>query len=117
MNFNDYQTKALRTAVYPDSNFAIGVSYTCLGLTNEAGEVAGTVKKFFRDSPDYCLPTEHEWRTFQEKMKAELGDTLWYIAAVAKELDLSLDEIAVENIEKLTSRASRGTIKGSGDDR
>ena len=47
MNFNDYQHKSRKTAGYP----AIGhpVIYPVLGLANEAGEVAGKVKKVFRD--------------------------------------------------------------------
>ena len=47
MNFNDYQKKSRKTAKYP----AIGhpVIYPALGLVNEAGEVAGKIKKGFRD--------------------------------------------------------------------
>lgn len=50
-------------------------------------------------------------------IKGELGDVLWYVAQIATELDLSLDEIARKNIEKLYSRMERGTLKGDGDNR
>ena len=109
MNFNDYQKKSRKTAGYP----AIGhpVIYPALGLTNEAGEVAGKLKKVFRDKHGEISAET------RSALKAELGDVLWYLAQVATELDLTLDEIAEYNIDKLYSRLERGTIKGDGDDR
>ena len=109
MNFNEYQAKSRKTAGYP----AIGhpVIYPSLGLVNEAGEVAGKIKKVFRD----------EWGRISEEtreaLKAELGDVLWYIAQVATELDLELDEIAEHNLSKLYDRLERGKIGGDGDNR
>src|SRR5574339_511195 len=96
MNFNNYQTKSRKTAGYP----AIGhpVIYPVLGLANEAGEVAGKIKKVFRDKDGQINPET------RDALKAELGDVLWYLAQVATELDLTLDEIAEYNIEKLYSR-------------
>lgn len=109
MDFNDYQTKSRKTATYP----VIGhpVIYPTLGLANEAGEVAGKIKKVFRDKNGEI---NEETR---QALKAELGDVLWYIAQVATELNLSLDEIAEHNIGKLYDRLERGKIKGEGDDR
>ena len=109
MDFNEYQKKALKTAIYPDkgSNFV----YPTLGLAGEAGEVAEKVKKVIRDKggqPD---------QETKDMLKKELGDVLWYISQLATELNLSLDEIAEKNIEKLISRLERGKISGSGDDR
>lgn len=109
MNFNDYQQKSRATAQYP----AIGhpVIYPALGLVNEAGEVAGKIKKIFRDKQGNIGETE------REALKAELGDVLWYIAQVATELDLPLDEIAEANLAKLLDRQARGKIQGDGDNR
>ncbi|HLF72975.1 MAG TPA: nucleoside triphosphate pyrophosphohydrolase family protein [Anaerolineales bacterium] len=109
MDFSDYQTKSRRTAGYP----AIGhpVIYPTLGLVNEAGEVAGKIKKVFRDKGGQV---SEETR---QALKAELGDVLWYIAQIATELDLSLDEIAEHNIAKLYDRLERGKIRGDGDNR
>ncbi len=109
MDFNEYQKKSRRTAKYP----AIGhpVIYPSLGLVNEAGEVAGKIKKVFRDK-DGVISDET-----RDALKAELGDVLWYIAQVATELDLSLEEIAEYNITKLYDRLERGKIKGDGDNR
>ena len=109
MNFNDYQQKSRATAQYPAIGHA--VIYPALGLVNEAGEVAGKIKKIFRDKQGVIGEVE------REALKAELGDVLWYIAQVATELDLPLDEIAEANITKLLDRQSRGKIQGDGDNR
>jgi NTP pyrophosphatase (non-canonical NTP hydrolase) len=109
MNMTEYQQKARDTATYPVIGQA--VIYPTLGLTNEAGEVAGKVKKIFRDKGGVF--TEEDLQALQ----AELGDVLWYLAQVATELDLSLDEIAEYNIAKLLDRKARGKIQGEGDHR
>jgi len=109
MNFSEYQTKSRKTAKYP----AIGhpVIYPTLGLTNEAGEVAGKIKKIFRDKAGVIGEAD------LAALKGELGDVLWYLAQVCTELELSLDEVAGHNIEKLYSRLERGKIGGDGDNR
>ncbi len=109
MDFSTYQTKSRKTALYP----AIGhpVIYPTLGLTNEAGEVAGKIKKIFRDKNGVIGEAE------RAALKGELGDVLWYLSQVCTELDLSLDEVAEANIEKLYSRLERGKIGGDGDNR
>ena len=50
-----------------------------------------------------------------DAIKLELGDVLWYVAQLATELGYDLEEVAAANLEKLSSRASRGRISGSGD--
>jgi len=109
MNFTDYQTKSRTTAKYP----AIGhpVIYPTLGLVNEAGEVAGKIKKVFRDKDGEISPET------REALKAELGDVLWYLAQTCTELELSLDEVAESNLTKLLDRQARGKIQGDGDNR
>ncbi len=109
MDFADYQTKSRKTAKYPPIGHP--VIYPTLGLANEAGEVAGKVKKIFRDKGGVIGESE------REALKSELGDVLWYLAQVCTELDLSLDEVAGYNIEKLYSRLERGKIGGDGDNR
>ena len=109
MNFNDYQKKSRKTAKYPDIGHP--VIYPALGLVNEAGEVAGKIKKVFRDKGGEINEDT------RSALKAELGDVLWYVAQVCTELDLSLDEVAEYNLEKLYSRLERGTIRGDGDNR
>jgi NTP pyrophosphatase (non-canonical NTP hydrolase) len=109
MNFTDYQTQSRRTAKYPPIGHA--VIYPTLGLTNEAGEVAGKIKKIFRDKEGVIGEAE------REALKGELGDVLWYLTQVCTELELSLDEVAQHNLEKLFDRMERGKIGGDGDNR
>jgi NTP pyrophosphatase (non-canonical NTP hydrolase) len=109
MDFVEYQEKARYTAAYPVIGH--GVIYPTLGLANEAGEVAGKIKKIFRDKAGAIGDAE------REALAAELGDVLWYLAQVATELDLALEHIAERNIAKLLDRRSRGKIQGDGDDR
>ena len=82
-----------------------------LGLTGEAGETADKIKKILRDK-DGVMSSED-----RDLIAKELGDTLWYIAAIARYLDLSLSEIAKSNIDKLENRYQRNKIHGEGDKR
>ena len=109
MDLNSYQQAARTTACYPD----VGANpiYPTLGLSGEAGEVADKVKKVLRDR-DGVFDAE-----IKESLKLELGDVLWYVAQLASELGLSLQEVAEANVAKLASRAARGRISGSGDHR
>jgi NTP pyrophosphatase (non-canonical NTP hydrolase) len=109
MNFSEYQARSRKTAIYPPIGHP--VVYPTLGLTNEAGEVAGKIKKIFRDKSGVIGAAE------REALKGELGDVLWYLAQVCTELELSLDEVAGHNLEKLSSRQARGRIGGEGDNR
>ena len=109
MDFNTYQKNARLTAQYP--NLGSNYIYPTLGLVGEAGEVAEKVKKVIRD----------EKGVFDEEskkgLKKELGDVLWYVSNICTEFNFSLDDIALQNLEKLKLRAAKGKISGSGDDR
>lgn len=118
LTFNNYQLKAHETADYPsgtigDTNFVNRVEYIypALGLAEEAGEVAGKFAKAVRD---------HDGRvddTRKEEIKKELGDVLWFVSELATCLDISLEDVARKNLDKLASRKERGVIHGSGDNR
>lgn len=109
MTFDKYQAAARITAQYPTLGHPM--VYPALGLNGEAGEVAEKVKKLFRDRESVITDD------FRESIKLELGDVLWYVANLAAELNLSLEEIARSNLEKLTSRMKRNAICGDGDRR
>ena len=109
MNFTEYQNLALATAIYPKKYETI---YPALGLCGEAGEVAEKIKKSIRDGLDY-----HEEKQFKKDLTKELGDVLWYVAALANDLDISLNDVAEKNVQKLASRKKRNKIGGSGDNR
>ena len=109
MRLNEYQDKARETAIYP--NLGNNPIYPTLGLVGESGEVAEKMKKIIRDHDGKITIDKR-----QEIIK-ELGDVLWYVANLCKEFDVSLEEVAKLNIEKLQSRKERNVIKGSGDNR
>ena len=106
MNINTYQQHASETAIYKDK-----LIYPTLGLAGEAGDIANKVKKILRDNSGNLQ------ESVREDLICELGDVLWYVAALATDLNVELSEVANKNIEKLNSRKNRGTIGGSGDNR
>lgn len=104
-----YQRGALASAIY--ENPGKNPKYTVLGLCEEAGEVAGQVKKMERD--DGGVMTDAR----RESLLKELGDVLWYVAAASRELGFNLSDVAEANLKKLADRKARGTLQGSGSDR
>lgn len=113
LTFNEYQDQATATADYP--LLGENLVYPALGLTEEAGEVAGKVKKLWRNKGKMAgeqLTTEE-----RDAVIKELGDVLWYAAATATELRVPLGEIAVINLDKLANRKARGVVKSEGDNR
>ena len=104
MNFNDYQNCTGVTAIYDDKD---KINYPMIGLCSEVGEVADKIKKNMRDGNTYS----------KEDIAKELGDCLWYIAALCRDLDINMEDVAEANLEKLRNRMKQNTISGSGDDR
>src|SRR3989338_6864515 len=110
MEFNEYQKKALETALFPEKYKVI---YSAMGLGNEAGEVLGKVKKWLRGDDGEGEISEAR----KLALRDELGDVLWYLAVLARDLGFNLEDIAKLNIEKLQSRREKGTLHGDGDKR
>ena len=101
MDFNEYQLKAKAT------DLGHPINYYFLGLTEEAGEVAGKRKRFLRD----------EGNIDRDDLCKELGDVLWYASQIADKYHISFNEVAEMNIIKLEDRKKRGVITGIGDSR
>ena len=108
MDLSEYQRLSRRTAEYPREAW---LAYPALGLAGEAGELAEHAKKAIRDD-DGSVGEERK-----AAMSKELGDVLWYVAQLATELGLDLNQVAEQNLEKLFSRQRRGVLSGDGDDR
>lgn len=113
MKIEEYEEATLETAIYPRGKCAderlpeVGVLYCTLGLVGESGEVAEKIKKAIREGdPEYI-----------DEAEDELSDVLWYLARLADELGVSLEELAERNLEKLQDRKDRGKIEGKGDNR
>lgn len=112
-SFNDYQDETAATAIYPDagSGNELALAYVALGLGGEAGEVQGKIKKVIRD--DGGIVSDEK----REQIIDEAGDVLWYLARIATECGVSLEQMAQRNVAKLLSRKERGVLGGSGDNR
>lgn len=109
MKIDDYQKKARKTAVYPE--IGKNIVYPTLGFVGEAGELADKVKKIFRDDGGKMKPE------VRAAIINEIGDVLWYMAALCSELSVKMSEVAEGNLAKLDSRMRRDKIHGSGDER
>uniref|UniRef100_A0A7S1A2P2 NTP pyrophosphohydrolase MazG-like domain-containing protein n=1 Tax=Noctiluca scintillans TaxID=2966 RepID=A0A7S1A2P2_NOCSC len=110
LDFVTYQQEAMRTAFYPGRGSG-NVAYAALGLAGESGEVANKVKKVIRDDGGVCSDAR------RLELASEVGDVLWYAAAMAEELGVTLEDIAQSNLMKLKLRQQSGSLGGSGDHR
>ena len=122
--FDTYQFISQKSAIYPGQGTFLGLLYVNAKLNGEAGEFSENVGKALRDDNVLSFDGENEAFFFgeinrgrREALILELGDVLWYCAAAAKELNISLEDIAIRNLEKLQSRSERNKLQGSGDDR
>ena len=112
MELNEYQKKAAKYDLFEKAKVKeVGFLEKVLGLVGEAGETADKIKKILRDKDGVVSPED------RGLVVKELGDVLWYIASIARYLDVPLSEVASGNIEKLESRWQRNKLHGEGDER
>lgn len=113
MNFDEYQKTAgeydlaRATTNLKDTGFIEKI----LGLVGEAGETAEKIKKILRDKDGKASKQDRVLIT------KELGDILWYVASIARYLNIPLSEVAELNIKKIESRRQRNKLHGEGDER
>ena len=120
MTLNEYQHRAMSTCMDTCNNIA----YMLTGLTAEVGEVNDKIAKAVRKNLISIHRNELiSWQDndgctiFVDELKKELGDCLWFIAGLCFTLNIPLEAIAQQNLDKLASRQQRGVIDGSGDNR
>jgi NTP pyrophosphatase (non-canonical NTP hydrolase) len=110
MDFEEYQEESKKTdlgTVIEKSEIA----YYALGLTDEAGEVAGKIKKLYRDFGGEMS------EEYKQEIKKELGDVVWYLSQLCSKIGLSFEEVASNNLDKLLDRKERDKLRGNGDNR
>jgi NTP pyrophosphatase (non-canonical NTP hydrolase) len=100
---NEYQIQAMDVRLGSATP-----EYAMLGLSGEVGELHSLVAKAIRDGRKF---------DYDQMVKKELGDCLWFIAAIAADHGFTLQEVADANITKLYSRRDRNVLQGSGDER
>jgi NTP pyrophosphatase (non-canonical NTP hydrolase) len=104
VTLNEYQEKALATASDGGSELIQRV----LGLAGESGEIADKIKRWLRDHDGDLASLD------RKILAAELGDTLWYVAALADFLGYRLDDVAQDNIARRADRQKRRAPGGGG---
>lgn len=126
MTLNEYQQEAMTTYM-PTSNNLV---YMGFNLSAEVGELLGKLAKAIRkdmltiyNSDEYIMSNETltEINNLDEEdmdeLKKEAGDVLWQLAGICSVLGFDLENVAYDNLEKLSSRKKRGVIDGKGDNR
>lgn len=122
MEINDYQDRAMKTCMSTCENDA----YMLTNLVGEVGEFSSKVAKAIRKgwmdfTPQNNLLFNGATDTEREELLAglmgEAGDILWQLAGLCYTFGWTLEEVAQANLDKLASRAQRGVIDGSGDNR
>lgn len=109
MTFDEYQNDVWKHAKYP--SLGMNPAYPALGMGGECGEVQDKIKKVLRDKNGEFSPE------IKLELAKEIGDVLWYAAALASELGYKFGDIAQMNLDKSRSRRERNKICGEGDNR
>ena len=109
MELNEFQDKAMSTRL-PSA----GPDYVRNGLIAEVGEYFGHLSKMQRDWEDWDAEKLNKNNALRRK---EIGDILWFVAALAEDEGVSLEEVAQGVINKLQDRKERNVLQGSGDER
>lgn len=107
LTFEQYDAWLSKNILNPQKDLLLQV----LGICGEAGEIAEKMKKIVRDKGGVMSEED------REAMIKELGDVLWYLTRFAQSLNVTIEDVAKLNMEKLESRKSRGMLGGEGDNR
>lgn len=102
MNINQYQYEARKTRL-PTAN----KEYAVLGLAGEVGELYSLLAKSIRDEKPLDVLS----------LKKEVGDCVWFLAAIADDYGFTLADVLEVNLKKLNKRQKDNTLTGSGDNR
>ncbi len=97
MEINEYQKLAMKT-INPKLSKKDVLINSVMGLCGESGEAIDIVKKWFAQGH----------KLDKERLAKELGDIAWYLAEAATALDIPLEQIFQDNIEKLKKRYPNG---------
>lgn len=120
MTLNDYQQAASLTAVYPSAGTGrpIALAYCALGLSevhelmsemdDKVARLQSVIKKAIRSDASV---KGHLIKLPMVNIVDELGDILWYVSQLARELNVELDDVAIANLSKLAQRMEQDDIK------
>lgn len=95
MDLRDFQRAAAETSQLRPGGPQAAIA-PMLGLASETGSILNVYKKYLRDGIDLAANREF--------LREELGDLLWYLAAVATACGLDLEDIAAANLRRTRDR-------------
>ena len=98
LSFNNYQKEAFK--LISEEGKKDLLTNGVLGLAGESGECCDIIKKYKYQG--------HELN--KENLIEELGDVLWYIAETCSGLNITLEEVANRNLDKLHKRYHGSTF-------
>ena len=112
MELQEYQDRAMTTCMPSSNNF----SYMFLNLVGEVGEFASKVAKAIRKEQNRIEYNDLGVSTINdEELQKEAGDILWQLSGLCTVMGWNLEDIAQQNLDKLSARKAAGTIDGNGD--
>jgi uncharacterized protein YdbL (DUF1318 family) len=100
MRLNEYQEQANSTDQVPDRQRLESLMTPVLGLSARAGALSTEYLRYLRDGSAYLA--------FRQHVSEVLGDLLWYVSNIAHKNELTLEDIAKQNLEKTSNRWNRG---------
>lgn len=92
MQLNEYQEKAQEFSQYPGKDYG-ELGFAALGLANQVGKAAKMAQK--HDIEREISPDEY---------KKALGGALWFIAELAHQAGVTLEQVAQANLRYLASK-------------
>jgi NTP pyrophosphatase (non-canonical NTP hydrolase) len=127
LTLNEYQFKAMDTCMGSCNN----LSYMFLNLVGEVGEFASKVAKSIRKEEisiggeaaigiiknNPVVEDDTAFYFMRDELQKEAGDILWQLSGLCHVMGWTLNDVAVQNLEKLASRKERNVIDGEGDNR
>jgi len=96
MEFFTYQEEAKKTIQKNASGTNSADIVPFLGIIGEIGSVVSQLKIKLRVGDSYVA--------YKKKLGEELGDVLWYVSTIATQNELSLDDVASKNLDKIRDR-------------
>jgi len=106
MDLQEYQEFTKTTVVFDENRAA---EYLFPALASEAGELCEVHAKGVRDNWPVAK--------YKTNIVKEAGDVLWMLSNILNHNNLSFEEVIQQNVEKLSDRAARDELHGSGDNR
>ena len=112
LTFDEFRDGVRETLITTDSQHRDAL-HMVAGLAEEAGEVMGKFKRLLRGDEGARLD-DPAWLA---AVRGEIGDTLWYAAALADVLGMEFEAVGRATLAKLRDRKARGKLRGTGDNR